>query len=122
MSLTREKLDAVKLRVVEVDTTEEWGDTVFVRDIGGDELDTLIAPKAKETDLQQTYRMAAAVICDKNGVRLYPEGDDGLLRHSAGPVKRCADAFLDLVGLSEEGEEEIAGNSEATHSESIGSE
>lgn len=119
MSLTKAEIDVVKV-LVKLVPVPEWGGEVYVRDLPGNELDALQSHAGKESDITYMYRVAAACICNEDGVLLYEDVAD-LLPKSAAPVKRCSEAAMDLMGLTEEGQEELAKNSEAILSESSGS-
>lgn len=122
MSLTREQADALPaVRTLEVDTTEEWGDTVYVRDLSPDDLDDLVEHEGKESGIAYMYRIASMCVCDAAGVQLFP--DLAVMRkQSVAAVKKCSEAAFDFMGMTEEGQKEIAKNSDSTLSSSTGSE
>ncbi len=120
MSLTKAQILGVALKVQEV-KTPEWKGSVYVRELPGDELEVLMN-RDGISDIEYTYRIATSCICDEGGNRLFQEGEHReLMAKGIAPLQRCIEAAFALNGMTEDSQEALAGNSEATHSESIGS-
>lgn len=121
MSLTKAEILRTALKVEEVQTPE-WGGAVYVRELPGNELQALMDQPKGESDIAYTYRIAMSCICDENGHRVFEDCDhEELMAKGIAPLQRCIEAALDLNGMTEESQKALAGNSEATLSESAGS-
>ncbi len=121
MSLTKAEILGSALQVREVETPE-WGGSVFVRELPGNELQALMDRPKGESDIAYTYRIATSCICDDGGNRLFEDGEHkSLMAKGIAPLQRCIEAALDLNGMTEESQKVLAGNSEPILSESSGS-
>lgn len=102
----------------------EWGVTVYVRSMTGDERDefesSLYEQKgsSRQRNLEHLRaRFCARVMVDENGERLFSDKQsdiDKLGRKSVKALDRIFEVGQRLNGLREEDIEEIAGNSEPT--------
>ncbi len=117
--LTREQiLEAVDVGE-ELVAVPEWGGTVRVVGLTGDERDAFEAQLVSERqgkthiDLRQVRaKLAAAAVRDEAGVRIFSQADvDALGRKSAAALQRVFKVAQRLSGLSDEEAAELAGNS-----------
>lgn len=130
MLLTREQiLQAEDLKTEEVHVPE-WGGTVCVRALTGDERDRYEGSMLVEKD-DGTYGMrrdrlratlAALSIVDENGAPLFTAEDVAVLgRKSASALDRVADVARRLSGLTKRDMEELEKNSAPDRSGASGS-
>lgn len=121
MSLTKEEILGVPLKMQEVNTPE-WGGSVYIRELPGTELAALMDRPDEESDIAYTYRIATSCICDEDGQRLFEDGEHkALMAKGIAPLQRCIEAALDLNGMTDDSQEALAGNSEAIRTDGSGS-
>lgn len=118
MSLSRDQiLQANDLPLEEI-SVPEWGGTVYVRGLTGEERDELessvvhIEGKRKRINTSNIRaHLASLVICDEAGKKLFTEKDiQALGRKCASALQRVFDAAQRLSGLTEEDLEELGKN------------
>lgn len=123
--LNRDAILAVEDLVYEEVAVPEWGGTVRVRGMTGDERDAFEvglalareASSAQLTDAHIRARLVALTVVDESGARLFSEADIPLLgRKSAAPLDRLYEAAQRLSRLRAADIEELRGNSDAGRS------
>ncbi len=105
MSLKDSILQAKDCPVTAVEVPE-WGLTVYVRTMTLGEMEVLqnFVDAAKgNTDTTAVAEMAAKIICDENGERVFGDDDaDGLRGKSHKALTRIANAFTEVNGIDDE--------------------
>jgi hypothetical protein len=128
-SLTRENiLQAQDIQTEEVEVPE-WGGTVLVRGLMGEERDALeasmIEGKGKNYNVNLRNlraKLVARSVVDENGKRIFEDSDIAALgKKSATALARVYDVAQRLSGLSNEDVGELTKNSKAAPSEGSGS-
>ncbi len=124
--LTRDQILAAKDLPHEDVPVPEWGGTVRLRGLTGDERDayelSIIAgqeavSKGKLTDAHIRSSLVALSIIDENGKRVFAESDIAALgAKSVAALDRCYAAAQRLSRLSKKDIEELKGNSGAAPS------
>ena len=127
--LTRgEILNAQDIQTEEVHVPE-WGGTVLVRALDGEERDALEASmiqgkgKNAQVNLKNLRaKLVARSIVDENGKRLFEDGDiPALAKKSAAALNRVYEVAQRLSGITPEDVDELTKNSEPAQSEDSGS-
>lgn len=107
----------------------EWGDkTVYVRVLPSDVLDEYEASllnkaTGRATNLENaTARFVVLTLCYADGKRMFNDGQAGALgKKSSKALQRIGEVAKRINGLTEDGFEELAKNSEATPDNDSGS-
>ena len=107
----------------------EWGGTVLVRALDGEERDALEASmiqgkgKNAQVNLKNLRaKLVARSIVDENGKRLFEDGDiPALAKKSAAALNRVYEVAQRLSGITPEDVDELTKNSEPAQSEDSGS-
>ncbi|NLN25332.1 MAG: hypothetical protein GX163_06735 [Bacteroidetes bacterium] len=123
--LTREQILTVDDMIKEEVPVPEWGGTVLVKRLSGEERDryedSLYKQEGKKYKLTVNNikaRLAAYSIIDENGNRIFTEVDIAELgKKSAKALNRVADVCRKLSGFTDEDMNELTKNSEATTTE-----
>lgn len=123
--LTREQILTVDDMIKEEVPVPEWGGTVLVKRLSGEERDryedSLYKQEGKKYKLTVNNikaRLAAYSIIDENGNRIFTEADIAELgKKSAKALNRVADVCRKLSGFTDEDMNELTKNSEATTTE-----
>lgn len=114
MALNREDIIACKDRKIVTVDVPEWGGTVHVRGMSGEERNSYeMLLYAKETiDYSNvTARLLVRCICDDKGNRIFSDDDDKMLgAKDANVLYRLAETAKQLSGLSTTAQEDIAKN------------
>ena len=127
--LTRDQiLNAQDIQTEEV-SVPEWGGTVLVRALDGEERDALEASmiqgkgKNAQVNLKNLRaKLAARSMVDENGKRLFEDGDiPALAKKSAAALNRVYEVAQRLSGITPEDVDELTKNSEPAQSEDSGS-
>lgn len=127
--LTRDQiLNAQDIQTEEV-SVPEWGGTVLVRALDGEERDALEASmiqgkgKNAQVNLKNLRaKLAARSMVDENGKRLFEDGDiPALAKKSAAALNRVYEAAQRLSGITPEDVDELTKNSKPAQSEDSGS-
>ena len=113
--LTKEsilKADDLPRELVQV---PEWGGSVFVRTLRGNERDnfeqSLVGKKQKMSLENVRARFAVLTVCDESGTRLFTDADAKALgEKSAAALDRCFAVAQRLNGFSSDDVEDLAGN------------
>lgn len=116
-------LSAIDIGYDEVDVPE-WGGTVRIRGLSGDERDryeqSIVTFKGSQPQPKfagARARLVAWSIVDEKGDRLFNDREvDALGRKSAQALERVYNAARRLSGLTEEDIEELVGNSDSVPS------
>jgi hypothetical protein len=118
--LTADAILAADDLTAEVVEVPEWGGSVRVRVMTGDERQTfeeamLAADEAEQTVMPEfRSRLAALTIVDEEGERLFSDEQISQLgRKSAAALDRVCEVASRINGLRPEDIEELAGNSDA---------
>lgn len=114
--------DDLTLKPVEV---PEWGGTVYVRPLGGDERDAYEAsmtiqkgPELESNPVGMRARLVVRGVTDANGVRLFKDNDAPRLgQKNAAVLDRLFDEIAELSGLSASSVEDAEKNSESDPSD-----
>ena len=126
--LTRDQiLQANDIQTEEV-SVSEWGGTVLVRALDGEERDALEASmiqgkgKTAQVNLKNLRaKLVARSIVDENGKRLFEDGDiPALAKKSAAALNRVYEVAQRLSGITPEDVDELTKNSEPAQSEDSG--
>lgn len=127
--LTRDQiLQANDIQTEEV-SVPEWGGTVLVRALDGEERDALEASmiqgkgKNAQVNLKNLRaKLVARSIVDENGKRLFEDSDiPALAKKSAAALNRVYEVAQRLSGITPEDVDELTKNSEPAQSEDSGS-
>ena len=127
--LTRDQiLNAQDIQTEEV-SVPEWGGSVLVRALDGEERDALEASmiqgkgKNAQVNLKNLRaKLAARSMVDENGKRLFEDGDiPALAKKSAAALNRVYEAAQRLSGITPEDVDELTKNSKPAQSEDSGS-
>lgn len=127
--LTRDQiLNAQDIQTEEV-SVPEWGGTVLVRALDGEERDALEASmiqgkgKNAQVNLKNLRaKLAARSMVDEKGKRLFEDGDiPALAKKSAAALNRVYEAAQRLSGITPEDVDELTKNSKPAQSEDSGS-
>lgn len=129
MYLTKEQIFAADDIQFEDVPVPEWGGTVRVKSLMGNERDgleaSMIVGKGKnaQVNLENLRAKLVARSCvDENGKRIFEDADiPALARKSALALNRVYEVAQRLSGISQEDVDELTKNSEATQSEGSGS-
>lgn len=124
LKLTRQQILAADDHRREPLDVPEWGGTVYVRTLTGNEIDRLQATmqqtngKSRRQNLDNfRARLAIATVCDENGGDLFQVGDVAALAlKSAKPLTRVFNLAIKLNGISEDDVEELTKNSDSVPS------
>ena len=112
-------LNAQDLQRVEVEVPE-WGGTVWIRTLTGNQRDVFEASLMKANGKTQNLtnvrgRFAALVVCDESGTQMFNDAEAMKLgEKSAAALNRIWDAGTQLNGIGEEAVKELEKNSGAT--------
>ena len=126
--MTAEDIWAVDdLKVVDLDVPE-WGKKVWLRTLKGQERDAFEAqmstlPDGSDGKNMQNFRarLAARVLCNADGVRLFKDADAPRLGTKSGAaLSRIFDKACDHNHLLKKDVEELVGNSPGVPNESSG--
>jgi len=126
--LTRDQiLQANDIQTEEV-SVPEWGGTVLVRALDGEERDALEASmiqgkgKNAQVNLKNLRaKLVARSIVDENGKRLFEDSDiPALAKKSAAALNRVYEVAQRLSGITPEDVDELTKNSEPAQSEDSG--
>ncbi len=114
MPLSRDEiLSASDLNVEEVDVPE-WGGSVLVRTMTGAERDRMESEFLAERTTNVRARLAAVVLCDEAGRRLFSDQDIALLGAKSGAaLDRVFAVAMHLNGMTKRDVDELEKNSEA---------
>lgn len=127
--LTRDQiLTAQDIQTEEVHVPE-WGGTVLVRALDGEERDSLEASmiqgkgKNAQVNLKNLRaKLVARSIVDESGKRLFEDGDiPALAKKSAAALNRVYEVAQRLSGITPEDVDELTKNSKPAQSEDSGS-
>ena len=127
--LTRDQiLNAQDIQTEEVHVSE-WGGTVLVRALDGEERDALEASmiqgkgKNAQVNLKNLRaKLVARSMVDENGKRLFEDGDiPALAKKSAAALNRVYEVAQRLSGITPEDVDELTKNSKPAQSEDSGS-
>lgn len=118
MSLTAEQILAADDRPIEELEVPEWGGSVFIRTMSGDERDSFEADMVQNRsgDPSRDIRgfrakLAAHVLCDESGSRLFTDAQiKELGAKSAAALDRVMMKAQSVNRMSNEDIEELAGN------------
>ena len=127
--LTRDQILQAKDIQTEEVHVPEWGGTVLVRALDGEERDALEASmiqgkgKNAQVNLKNLRaKLVARSIVDENGKRLFEDGDiPALAKKSAAALNRVYEVAQRLSGITPEDVDELTKNSEPAQSEDSGS-
>ena len=118
MSL-RARIDSCVSKPVGVEVPE-WGCTAFVRVLPCIEYDELVNAE-QDAPAMRVVRIAAALLCDEAGNRLYgPDELDALGRQPLSDLTHVVNAGLAANGLNDTNLEDAMGNLSATPNEAGG--
>jgi len=109
--LTAEQILGAELHRVKV-SVPEWGrmaetngeSHVWVRELAGSEIGelALVQDDGGDSEVRALARFCILGICDTGGNRLFtPANEVELMRGPLAPLKRCAEEFVRINGLSE---------------------
>jgi len=112
-------LEVKDIEIEQVDVPE-WGGHVFVKGMTGMERDTfeasIVQQRGKDARVNMVNiraKLAAATICDKEGIRLFNDKDvKALGKKSANALQRVFDVAQRLSGITEDDVDELADNLE----------
>ena len=118
-------LEAVDLNQQTIEVPE-WGGTVIIRELTGRERDAFeegSLDRNKNVTMNNIRaRLVAMSAIDTEGNRLFTNADAHALgEKSATALHRCIEASASLSGITSSDIDELEGNSEAAHPESLGS-
>lgn len=118
MALSREQILSNKAKRVEKIAVPEWGGDVFIREISAAERDAfeLEMAKGKGSTVKPNFRgsLAALVLCDESGTRLFSNTDASQLgQMPSSGVDRVFAAASKLNAFSKEDVDELEKNSES---------
>ena len=124
--LTRDAIFKVNDLKVEKLEIKEWGGSIFIRVLSGEERDKFEeeAYHAKGGINYKDFRarFAVQVACDKERKRLFTDGDvKALSRKSSVPLDKIMSAGMRLNGMTQQDVEDIVKNSETGQSDASGS-
>ncbi len=119
--LTKEEIFSADDLIVELVACPEWGGHVYVKTFTSRERDAwergLLEANEGESSEKNAHlinvraRLAAQVICDESGVRLFTDEEaEQLGDRSAKAMSRCFDVASRLNGITENDIEELAKN------------
>ncbi len=112
-----EILSASDLSLEEVEVPE-WGGSVLVRTMTGAERDRMETEFLAEKTVNVRARLAAVVLCDDAGRRLFSDADIVLLGAKSGAaLDRVFAVATRLNGMTKRDVDELEKNSEASHSD-----
>ena len=119
MSLSKEQILGAKDLVGEPIMIPEWGGEVYVGIMSGHELNRfqkwmreLEGEGVSENAATKITRLAALLVCDEDGSRLFKESDvEALLDKSAVAMRRVMEKALKVNRLTEEEASELVGES-----------
>ncbi len=126
--LGRDAIFAVDDQSIQPLEVPEWGGTVYLRVMTGEERDEyengMVNPATGKLTKRDNFRarLAVIVLCNEDGERLFTPGDVGKICKKGGKaLDRIFAAGTKLNGMTEDDVKEIKGNSESGQSEDSGS-
>jgi hypothetical protein len=113
MALTKAKiLEANDIKLKELDMSQEWGGTVYIRTITGTERDQFEDSYAEQKMRGFRVRFLVLTLCDDKGDRLFSDGDAELLgKKSSASINKAFDAAWSHNAFTPEAVNELGNDS-----------